>query len=76
MKRIYRFGALKRLLMAAVCMLLVATPPLVKYQAFSQSDRCTLKVLCGSLKAYTAKDSYWSNVFAQRIAEGYQKQLR
>ncbi|MDD6165276.1 MAG: hypothetical protein PUB31_02960 [Bacteroidales bacterium] len=55
---------------------MAATPPLVKYQAFSQSDRCTLKVPCGSLKAYTAKDSYWSNVFAQRIAEGCQKQLR
>lgn len=57
-------------------LLLAATPPLVKYQAFSQSDRCTLKVPCGSLKAYTAKGTYWSNVFAQRIAEGCQKQLR
>lgn len=55
---------------------LAATPPLVKYEAFPQSDKCSLRVPCGSLKAYTAEGSYWNKAFSQRIAEDCKKQLR
>lgn len=55
---------------------LAATPPLVKYEAFPQSDKCSLRVPCGSLKAYTAEGSYWNKAFSQRIVENCKKQLR